>query len=116
MPHSSNKLLQDILSAGQAIQQFTVSRTLDDYRNDLMLRSAVERQFEIIGEALNRLGRLNPASVQNIEGHEKIIAFRNVVAHGYDVLDDAIVWQMISDYLPELLAGAAASLQQGENT
>ena len=54
MPHEPQKLLQDILDAARAIESFAQDRSLDDYRSDLMLRSAVERQFEIIGEALRR--------------------------------------------------------------
>jgi len=114
MPHSSAKLLQDILDAGRAIRQFVADRTLADYRDDLMLRSAVERQFEIVGEAMNRLDRLDPDRLQRIEGHQKIVAFRNIIVHGYDALDNAIVWQVITDYLPTLLAQAEQLLQEVE--
>lgn len=114
MLHRRAKLLQDILDAGGAIQQFTAGRTIKDYREDLMLRSAVERQFEIVGEALNRLVRLDAALVESIEGHARIIAFRNIIAHGYDVLDSAIVWQVIVDYLPPLLDRVREALRKVE--
>lgn len=55
MPHNPEKLVQDIIDAGQAIVSFTADQTLEDYQRDLMLRSAVERQFEIVGEAFSRL-------------------------------------------------------------
>jgi len=103
MPHNAAKLLHDLVQAGRAIRRFREGRTIEDYRADLMFRSAVERQFEIIGEGLNRLGRADPATLERIDGHQKIIAFRNIIAHGYDVLDEAIVWQVIEDYLPRLL-------------
>ncbi len=103
MPHKPAKLLQDILDAGRGIQSFVAGRTIDDYNNQLMLRSAVERQFEIIGEALNRLRHLDPVLVERLGPYQKIIAFRNIIAHGYEVLDAAIVWQVIHDYLPALL-------------
>lgn len=112
MPHSRAKLLQDILDAGRAIRQFVADHTLAQYRDDLMLRSAVERQFEIVGEAMNRLDRLDPDMLQRIEGHQRIIAFRNIIAHGYDVLDEAIVWQVITDYLPTLLTQAEQLLEE----
>jgi len=103
MPHNAAKLLHDIVQAGRAIRGFSEARTIQDYRQDLMFRSAVERQFEIIGEALNRLGRVDPNLLGRIDDHQKIIAFRNIIAHGYDVLDEAIVWQVVEDYLPRLL-------------
>ena len=67
MPHSPAKPLQDIVDAGRAIQQFVAGRTLAQYRDDLMLRSAVERQFEIIGEAMNRLDKLDATLLGRIE-------------------------------------------------
>ena len=115
MPHSAAKLLHDILEAGTAIRRFVTGRTVGDYREDLMLRSAIERQFEIIGEAMNRLGRVEPSVLERIDGHQKIIAFRNIIAHGYDVLDEAIVWQVIEDYLPRLLEQAERLLEEARN-
>jgi len=112
MPHKAAKLLQDVLDAGSAIQGFVAERSVEDYRTDLMLRSAVERQFEIIGEALSRLRRVDLAVLQRLEPYDKVIAFRNIIAHGYDVLDAAIVWQVIQEYLPELLDDAREQLRQ----
>jgi len=53
MQHDSKKYLYDIQQAARRFQRFTADKTLDDYRNDELLQSAVERQFEIIGEAVN---------------------------------------------------------------
>ena len=108
------KSLQDILDAGRAIQLFARDRTVADYRSDLMFRSAVERQFGIIGEALRRVDAVDGAALQHISEARRIIGFRNIIAHGYDGLDDATVWQAITDKLPLLLTEAAALLAKFE--
>ena len=72
-------------------------------RNDRLLRQAVERNFEIIGEAVRRLDREDPEIVGRIANHRHIIAFRNVLSHGYDIVDPAIVWSAVQDDLAPLL-------------
>lgn len=114
MPRNAAKLLQDVLSAGCAIEQFIAGQTLRDYSIDLMLRSAVERQFEIIGEALKRLAAIDPKLTACLGPFERMIAFRNVIAHGYDVLDHAIVWQVVHENLPELLRRTRQALDDAK--
>jgi len=87
-------------TAGRAIEDFVRGRTREDYQAELMLRSAVERQFEILGEALRRLTVLDPTITTEISEHGRIIAFRNIIAHGYDTLDGDIVWQAVTEKLP----------------
>jgi uncharacterized protein with HEPN domain len=86
MPHDPRKLLEDMRGAAQFILTVTLEKSLDDYRGDEVLRSAVERKFEIIGEALNRLRKLNPVLSGQIPHSREIVSFRNVLIHGYDVL------------------------------
>jgi len=69
---------------------------------DDILRPAVERHFEIIGEALNRLTRRDPDTAENIKDAAQIIAFRNILIHGYDAIDDSRVWDAIQHSLPTL--------------
>jgi hypothetical protein len=57
-----------------------------------MLRAAVERQFEIIGEAVGNLSKIDPQSAERIRGYRRLIAFRNVLIHGYAEVDDQLVW------------------------
>lgn len=75
--------------------KFTAGKTLADYSSDPLLRSAVERQFEIIGEALNRLVRMDARIAAQIAQHRQIVAFRNVLIHGYDAISDEVVWGII---------------------
>lgn len=75
--------------------------------NDLM-RSAVERQFEIIDEALAQLARHNPAIAERISEFRRIIAFRNLLIHGYTDVDPRIVWDIVETKLPALHATVQA--------
>ena len=95
--------LYDILQAARAVRGFTAGRTFDDYVSDELLRSAVERKFEIIGEALNRIGRDEPALLAQIREARDIISFRNILVNGYDAIDDRIVWGVITGDLDSLL-------------
>jgi uncharacterized protein with HEPN domain len=94
--------LFDILTAAEAVGSFVVGRTLEDYRRNLMLRSAVERQLEILGEAMARALKVEPGLGLLVPDARRIIDFRNVVAHGYDVLDDARVWDVAVRLAPRL--------------
>jgi uncharacterized protein with HEPN domain len=76
------------------------------------LRSAVERQFEVIGEALKRLERADPESIRQIGQYRRAIAFRNVLAHGYDVVDAAVAWDVVQHDLPLLHRDVQALLAQ----
>jgi uncharacterized protein with HEPN domain len=95
MDERSRKLLWDIQTAGSAIQQFCRGRTKMDFAADLLLRSAVERQYEIIGEALRRLQLADVPLFARIPEGRRIIGFRNVLAHAYDTIDDAITWDIV---------------------
>lgn len=115
MAHKPEKLLADILQAAAAIERFVEGRDRQTYSNDLMLRSAVERQLEILGEALRRLQVLDASLVSQISEHRRIIAFRNIIAHGYDGLDDDIVWQAVAEKLPVLVREVRVILNKLEN-
>ncbi len=65
-----------------------------------MLRRAVEREFEIIGEAINRIEKID--STINISSKRQIVNMRNRVMHGYDKIDNEIVWGTIVRHLPKL--------------
>jgi uncharacterized protein with HEPN domain len=88
----------------------TAGRSFADFDSDLVLRSAVERQFEILGEALDRLDRLDATLTAKIPDLRQIVAFRNILIHGYAVIDRARVWPAVQDDLPPLRATLDAIL------
>jgi len=104
MPPETAKLLYDMKSAAERIARFTANRSIDDYLNDEMIRSAVERQFEIIGEAMTRLIKRDVATAAKITDYKKIAGFRNALIHGYDSIDDKTSWRAVTSHLPILAA------------
>jgi uncharacterized protein with HEPN domain len=102
LPHEINKYLFDIAEACDLIGQFTRGKTLADYQQDPLLRSGVERQFEIIGEALNRAIQNNPSLGNQISNSSRIISFRNRLIHGYVTIANEVVWGVIETNLPVL--------------
>jgi len=98
------KLLEDIRDAAAYIREIARDRTLDDYQRDRMLRQTIERNFEIIGEAVNRLAQHDPDTAARIRNHRQIVDFRNVLIHGYDLIDHRIVWSTVAEKIPVLLA------------
>jgi uncharacterized protein with HEPN domain len=112
MRPESLKLLEDVRAAAAYIVDHTRDKTLDDYLADDLLRPAVERHFEIIGEALVRLRKGDPDALLLIPEHVQIIAFRNVLIHGYDAIDHRRVWDAIQNSLPQLQQTVVSLLRQ----
>jgi uncharacterized protein with HEPN domain len=102
MQLEARKHLYDIQQAAALIAQFTADHGFDDYERDAMLRAAVEREFEIVGEALVRLSRLDEALAARISEYRRIIAFRNVLIHSYADVDHRLVWDVVQTKLPVL--------------
>ncbi len=108
MKDEISKYLYDIREAAEAIIRFVADKSFEDYRQNEMLRSAVERKFEIIGEALNRIKKVDQSVLSQIREQRKIISFRNILIHGYDNIDDRIVWGIIIEDLDNLLKDTKA--------
>jgi uncharacterized protein with HEPN domain len=106
------KYLFDIQQACDLLFQFTEGKTFADYSVSALLRSAVERQFEIVGEALSRVLHLEPALATRISDTRRVIAFRNRLIHGYDSLADEIVWGVLETNLPALRREVGALLKE----
>lgn len=105
-------LLWDICRAADAVADFSRGKTVDDYKADPVLRSAVERQLTIVGEAVAQLSRLAPDLAARIPDQMRVIAFRNLLVHGYDVVVDDVVWAIIRGDLPTLRASVAQLLDE----
>jgi uncharacterized protein with HEPN domain len=95
--------LKDALDAGTAIERRVQGLTLEDYAADEILTDAVERRFEVLGEALNRALRTDPSLVERIPEARDVVGFRNVLAHGYDVVSNATVFGNAKELLPTLM-------------
>lgn len=112
MDRDPRAYLWDAKEGADAIVDFVKGRTLDDYLADRMLRSAVERQFEIIGEALRQLEKTAPHLARELPELLQAIAFRNILIHGYTTIDDRTVWRTVQESLPALKARLRALLDK----
>ncbi|MCX5644871.1 MAG: DUF86 domain-containing protein [Phycisphaerae bacterium] len=112
MNNQTRKLPFDIRESGRSIHDWCQHRTFAEYEADRQLRRAVEREFEIIGEALNRLRHTDPTTAARVDQLSRIVGFRNRIIHGYDTVDDATVWGIIDRHLPELLAQVETLVQE----
>jgi uncharacterized protein with HEPN domain len=102
MHPKSPKWLDGIADARRYIMSEAAGHALADYEGNRRLRYAIERSFEIIGEALLRIERTDPGTAARISDYRKIVGFRNRLAHGYDDLDNPQVWEIIQTFLPIL--------------
>ena len=102
MPRDARAYLYDIQQAAALVAQFTAGMDYDAYAADAMVRAAVERQFEIIGEALGQLAKVDPETAGQVGDHRRVIAFRNILVHGYAGVDDRLVWDMVVTRLTDL--------------
>jgi uncharacterized protein with HEPN domain len=95
------KLYLDIINSIDLIEEFLGSISLfNEYIVDRKTRSAIERQLSILGEAIKRLKDIDPK--EHVQHRDEIIGFRNILVHGYDVIDEGVIWLIIKNYLAPL--------------
>lgn len=99
---SSDLLIQDIVASARKIQRYTAGLSFEQFTLDEKTVDAVVRNFEIIGEAANRLPDEFKAQYPNVDWG-RIRGFRNRIVHDYFGIDYSIVWQIVENYLPELV-------------
>ena len=110
----SQKYLFDILEALNLITEFCTGETHERYAVSAMLRSAVERQFVTAGEALSQLAKIDPDTFERIPDARQIVSFRNQLVHGYQVIDDLVVWGVVTNELPQLRAVVESLVDEAE--
>ena len=107
----ARKYLYDIQKASRLLDEFVTGQTFEDYQRNAMLRAAVEREFEIIGEAVAQLAGVDEGGAARISEYQRIIAFRNVLIHDYADVDDRLVWDVVKTKLPTLIHEIDALLE-----
>ncbi len=108
------KYLYDIKLAIEEIDSFFSSRQkrYEEYADDIMLKRAIERDLEIIGEAINRILKEYPEVPLN--NAKKIVGLRNQIIHAYDAISDENIWGIVINHLPALKLEVEALIQQSE--
>ncbi len=112
MKLETKKFLYDIHRAALLIREFTLDRKFTDYTRDSMMRAAVEREFEVIGEAMKQLARIDSPVISKISEYQRIISFRNVLIHNYADVDSRLVWDVVETKLPILIHEVEALLTE----
>ncbi len=103
MQLETKKYIYDVVQAAEKVSRFINNKNINDYKTDDLLKSGVERQFEIMGEALNQLSKVDILTIEKISNYQQIISFRNILIHGYAEVDDRLVWNIVETKLPQLL-------------
>jgi uncharacterized protein with HEPN domain len=116
MPRSAKAYLADIVESCDAIQHAVRGMDVDGYRSNRLVRSSVEREFTIIGEAVAALGRDAPAAFASITEARRIVDFRNQLTHEYPGVDDVLVWGLIDRDVPVLRSECAAMMNLPDAT
>ena len=112
MQRDPRAFLWDVRAAAQAIQAFTHGMDASAYTADEMVQAAVERKFEIIGEALNQLAKMDGPFAARIPDVPQIVAFRNQLIHGYASVRPETVWNIAQSALPDLLVSVQRLLEE----
>ena len=114
MPRNALAYLSDIIESCDAITAALVGLGLDEYKRNRLVRSSVEREFIIIGEAIAALLRVAPDAFAAITRARRIVDFRNQLTHEYPTVDDALVWAIADRDVRVLLDECSALMQSVE--
>jgi uncharacterized protein with HEPN domain len=112
MDRDARAYLWDVQMAAEAISRFVDGLDAESYSQNALINAAVERKFEIIGEALNQLSKVSPEIARRVPHLREIIGFRNILVHGYALIDQGRVWRIIQTSLPGLHTTVVALLTE----
>jgi uncharacterized protein with HEPN domain len=110
MQPEAEKRILDAVRACELIEDFTAGLDFDGFSRSALVRSAVERQFEIVGEALNKASTLDASLAHAVPEIPRIVGLRNRLIHGYDVVDDELVWDIVKSKIKPLRMALTALL------
>ena len=114
MPREFLAYLRDIQQAGNDIQAFTSEIDLLTFASSALVHAAVERKFEIIGEAMVQARHHHSTEARALGDVRPVISFRNLLAHNYDEVETTILWEIVQGDLPELLAHVQRLIEECE--
>ena len=106
MDERIEKWLYDIRLAIAEIESFFEGnpKSFEEYRKNQLLKRGVERNLEIIGEAMNRILERDPSFLEKINEARSIVGLRNQIIHSYDSISDENIWSIVINHLPKLKA------------
>ena len=99
----SKGLLSDARVAAANAKEHLGSKSLDQYANNRLIVAAVEREMEIVGEALNELRRIDPETAASVPDIHKAVALRNIITHAYRDIDYVTIWETVTNNVPALI-------------
>lgn len=107
--------LYDILQSINEIDSYYEDKPkiFSEYLSDIKTKRAIERNLEIIGEAVNRIRKKDRKF--KLTNSDKIVATRNRIIHGYDVISDDMIWSIVINHLPKLKEEISGMLNSGDN-
>lgn len=112
MQRDPRAFLWDVRESVHDIQTFTAGLDAQAYEASALVQAAVERKFEVIGEALNQLSKVDGALAARVPDLPRIVAFRNQLIHGYARIHAGTVWHIAATSLPALLVVVQSLLDE----
>ena len=109
--HRLAKVVQDALEACRELQEFPFGKSYPEVVEDRGLQLIIERLFEVLGEALYRIRNLNESAFNQLTDGHRIIGTRNLLAHGYDIVDHEILWAAIQSNIDTLVTELGGLLE-----
>lgn len=111
MRPETRKYLYDMLQACRAIRRFCDGVTLEQFRANELLQSAVERKLQVLGESIFQMTRKWPHDAERLPGQRDLVNLRHVLVHGYDEMEKAVVYGVVIGYVGALEAALAKALE-----